>query len=149
VIITATPGLASALTAGLAGLLAAFGSEFFVVTGAFDCTDTIFSVAFAAGLAFGAATILVAGAGLTAVFATGLAGAGLAACLLTGFAVALVVSGAAATTLALLLGLGGATTFFAAGFAVDLDAAGFTVFAGSDWVFAGFFIAFAMESTTN
>ena len=40
-------------------------------------------------------------------------------------------------------------TFFVAGLAVDLDAVDFAFFAEEAEVFAGFFIAFAMESTTN
>jgi len=37
-----------------------------------------------------------------------------------------------------------ASAVFVSGFAVVLDAADFAVFVGSVWVFAGFFIAFAM-----
>jgi len=152
-------------------LLTVFVSDFFVVTGAFDCTD--FSVAFDNGFA-GVAAGLTAGDFATAGFAeadfagavfaaVGFTGADVVgtdfavvdltaeddAVLLTGLTVAFPRTSEAPAGFPLTNGLAATTGFFGAAFAVDLDAAGFTFFAGSDWVFAGFFIAFAMESTTN
>ena len=122
VIMTLTPGRDSTLASGFADL--DFNSDFFVVTGAFDCTDTGFALdkAFAFGVAATAAPL--------------------------------------AATLAVdcsTLPFGDATFVFASGFTTFFSTV-FTVFAaavlafvaasvGDD--FAGFFIAFAIGSTTK
>ncbi|MDR3482663.1 MAG: hypothetical protein P4L91_18345 [Burkholderiaceae bacterium] len=104
---------------------------------AFDCAGTGFSVTFANGLTVAEAVALAPV--LRGVLATAFVSA-----LFKIFSVA--PFGAA--TFALPDGLV-ATAVFVSGFAVVLDAADFAVFVGGVWVFAGFFIAFAMESTTN
>ncbi|WP_414691086.1 hypothetical protein [Noviherbaspirillum sp.] len=120
--------LGSAFAATFVGLLAVFESGFLVVTGAFNFSG-------AAGFA----------AARDEVFAFGAAAAEaiLDAALATVFVVALF------EVFALLAGLA-AAVFFTAGFAIDLAeailvAADFAFFAVTV-VFAGFFIAFAMES---
>lgn len=127
-----TPALASVFTAALDGLPTVFDSDFFV-TGAFDCTVTDFAVALDKGLVADGAAALAAD---------------FVVALFSDFSVA--TFGVAAFALPCLAALG----FFAAAAAADLAeedlaAAGLALFAGSVRGFAGFFIAFAMESTTN
>ena len=110
-----------------AGLAAVFDSDFLVVTDAFNFSGAGFAAARDEGFAFDGTTFAaVFGAALATVFVTVLLG-----------------------VFALLAGLA-AAAFFTAGFAIDLldvllvaaDLAFFAV----GVVFAGFFIAFAMES---
>jgi hypothetical protein len=125
--ITLLSVLGSALAAVFAGLLADFDSVFLFVTGAFGFSGAGFAAALDDVFAFdGDAFAAVFGAA----FATACAGAL--------FGVFALPTGAAAAG------------FFTAGFAIDLFWAGlvavdFALFAVTE-DFAGFFIAFAMES---
>lgn len=126
--ITLLSDFGAALAAVFAVLAAVFGSDFLVVTGAFSFSGAGFAAARDDGFAFDgvAFTAAVFGAGLATVFVAALLG------------VFALLAGAAAAV------------FFTAGFAIDLleaalvaaDFAFFVVVV----VFAGFFIAFAMES---
>ncbi|GAB3547440.1 hypothetical protein GCM10027343_26580 [Noviherbaspirillum agri] len=126
--ITLLSDFGAALAAVFAAFSAVFGSDFLVVTGAFSFSGAGFAAARDDGFAFDvvAFTAAVLGAGLATVFVAALLGV---------FA---------------LLGGAAAAVFFTAGFAIDLleaalvaaDFAFFVVVV----VFAGFFIAFAMES---
>jgi hypothetical protein len=108
------------------------------VTGAFDCTATAFADALDKGFALDdAAGVLVPA---FVAFSVALA------VLTTGFSVVT----AGGVTFALAVGFT-AAVFFAAVFAAvfagaALDAADFAAFTGEGGSFAGFFIAFAMES---
>ncbi|HEY8027824.1 MAG TPA: hypothetical protein VIF60_25010 [Burkholderiaceae bacterium] len=155
---TATPALASGLASTFSaaftgvGALTFFGSDFLVVTGAFDGAATGLSVAFAAGLATCLSLLGVPALAVFAGTALGLAlGAGLAATLvvLVDFALGTAFADAGAgLAAALTIGLAaGLTSTFAAGLTAGFDTAVF--FAGIVGVFTGFFIAFAMESTSN
>lgn len=123
--ITLGSDLDSALAADLAGLLTDFNSVFLLVTGAFGFSEAGFAAALDEGFA-------VDGVAFAAVFG-----------------VALATVWALIGVFALPTGLA-AAVFFTAGFAIDLleadlVAADFAFFAESV-DFAGFFIAFAMES---
>jgi hypothetical protein len=119
--------LGSALAATTADLLAVFDSVFLFVTGAFNFSGACFAAALDEGIAFDALAV-------AAVF---------------GAALAFVCVAALFGVFALPASLA-AAVFFTAGFAIDLLGAGlvatdFAFFAVSV-DFAGFFIAFAMES---
>ena len=137
----------SGLAALFAGLAAAFdslfNSVFLDVTGAFDFEADGFAAAPVEDLPAGAATTV----GFAAAFATTLV-AVLATVLLGDLAAATFAVAALAlpSDLAVTSVL---TTDFAGVFDVGFAAAGFAVLAEVGTVFAGFFIAFAMESTTN
>jgi hypothetical protein len=125
--ITLLSVLGSTLAAVFAGLLADFDSVFLFVTGAFGFSGAGFAAARDEGFAFD-------GVAFAAVF---------------GAAFATACAGDLFDVFALPTGLA-AAGFFTAGFAIDLlwaglVAADFAFFAVRD-DFAGFFIAFAMES---
>jgi len=147
VIMTATPGLDSGFTGSLAALPIGFASDFLFVTGAFNFTGTDFAAALGKGLAATVLTDVFRVAGIT--LATTPLGCTLATLfkgLLDDFAV--FVGGADLAD-----GRLEATVFFGTGFAIALtagfDKPGFAFFATCFTVFAGFFIEFAMKSTTN
>lgn len=103
---TLTPGRDSTFASTGAGLPAVFATDFLVVTGAFDCTDTGvaffdtgFAFTFAIGAAFFAAVVeglfvftfaeaslLATGALVAVFFATAVFTAGFATCFAAGFA---------------------------------------------------------------
>lgn len=125
--ITLLSDFGAVFSAVFAGFAAVFGSDFLVVTGAFSFSGAGFAAARDDGFALDAVAFTAGlGAGLATVFVAALLG-----------------------VFALLAGLA-AAVFFTAGFAIDLleaalvaaDVAFFVVVV----VFAGFFIAFAMES---
>ena len=118
---TLTPGRDSTFGSILADLLTDFTSDFLFVTGAFDCTDTGFAATLDEGLA-------------TADFATTVAD------FVGGFAAFTLVGAALPTGLL--------ATFFATGW-VDFATANLALLAATVGLFAGFFIAFAIGSTTN
>jgi hypothetical protein len=123
----------------LPGLITVFDSFFLVVTEAFDCAETGFAVAldkedFAVDVAFALEAVFEAA--LATVFVETLFGDFSAVTF--GFATAALPEGLRPVA------------FFTTGLAADFAAAtGFAFFAGGIKVFAGFFIAFAMESITN
>jgi hypothetical protein len=124
--ITLLSVLGSALAA-FAGLLAVFDSIFLFVTGAFGFS----------------------GAGFAATLDEGVVLDGLAFAAVFGAALAIACAGALFDVFALPAGLA-AAVFFTAGFAIDLFGAGLVAadfaFFAERVDFAGFFIAFAMES---
>ncbi|HYD61712.1 MAG TPA: hypothetical protein VEC35_15210 [Noviherbaspirillum sp.] len=125
--ITLLSDFGSAFGATLAALLAVFDSDFLFVTGAFSFSGAGFAAARDEGFDFdGVALVAVLGVVLATVFVAALIG------------VFALLAGAAAVV------------FFTAGFAIDLPEAGLVAadfaFFAVTVVFAGFFIAFAMES---
>jgi hypothetical protein len=143
-----TSGLFSGFETFFVVLPTALDSVFLFVTGAFNCAETDFaavldmdfSTGFAADLesVFGVALAAILESTLAIVFDNVLCGDFPAAVL--------------GATFVLPFDL--ALTVFIAGFAatledVNLDEAGFAFFAEDVWIFADFFIAFAMGSTTK
>jgi hypothetical protein len=126
--ITLLSDLGSVFAATFVALLAVFGSGFLVVTGAFNFSGA---------------------AGLAATRDEDFAFGELAFAAVFGAALATVFVAALIEVFALLAGLATAV-FFTAGFAIDLVEAGLVAadfaFFAVTVVFAGFFIAFAMES---
>jgi hypothetical protein len=139
--------LTSGVGAVFDDLLFALGSDFLFVTGAFNCAETGFAAVLDKDFSVALVAVLVLA--LEAVLSAG-PGPGLAIVLID-----VLLFDCTAVSLEATLALpADLSAVFTTGFAAVFDSAclagaNFAFFAEDVWFFAGFFIAFAMESTTK